>query len=94
MANKYRDYDNYIKEYPDAQGYFGKYGGAYIPPQLENAFKEIMRPMATIAQSAKFITSCAGPQGIPGRPTPVYHCDRDVHYLARPDLPKMGGPQP
>ena len=41
MANKYRDFDNYLKEYPDAQGYFGKYGGAYIPPQLENAFKEI-----------------------------------------------------
>ena len=55
MANKYRDYDNYIKEYPDAQGYFGKYGGAYIPPQLENAFKEINEAYATIAQSAKFI---------------------------------------
>ena len=28
--NKYRDYDNYLKEYPTPDGYFGKYGGVYI----------------------------------------------------------------
>ena len=25
--NKYRDFDNYLKEYPDEKGFFGKYGG-------------------------------------------------------------------
>ena len=25
--NKYRDFDNYLKEYPSEDGYFGKYGG-------------------------------------------------------------------
>ena len=24
IVNKYRDYDNYLKEYPDGRGYFGK----------------------------------------------------------------------
>ena len=32
------DYQRYFKEQPDREGYFGKYGGAYIPPELEAAF--------------------------------------------------------
>ena len=24
------DFDTYFKNYPDAKGYFGKYGGSYI----------------------------------------------------------------
>lgn len=87
MANKYRDYDNYIKEYPDAQGYFGKYGGAYIPPQLENAFKEINEAYATIAQSAKFINELRRiRKEFQGRPTPVYHCERMSNYLGQTQI--------
>jgi tryptophan synthase beta chain len=26
------DFDTYFKNYPDAKGYFGNYGGSYIPP--------------------------------------------------------------
>ena len=87
MANKYRDYDNYIKEYPDAQGYFGKYGGAYIPPQLENAFKEINEAYSTIAQSAKFINELRRiRKEFQGRPTPVYHCERMSNYLGQTQI--------
>ena len=87
MANKYRDYDNYLKEYPDAQGYFGKYGGAYIPPQLENAFKEINEAYATIAQSAKFINELRRiRKEFQGRPTPVYHCERMSNYLGQTQI--------
>lgn len=87
MANKYRDYDNYIKEYPDAQGYFSKYGGAYIPPQLENAFKEINEAYATIAQSAKFINELRRiRKEFQGRPTPVYHCERMSNYLGQTQI--------
>ena len=35
------DYRTYLRRNPDAHGYFGKYGGAYLPPELEPAFKEI-----------------------------------------------------
>ena len=28
--NKYRDYDNYLKEYPSNDGWFGKYGGNFL----------------------------------------------------------------
>lgn len=87
MANKYRDFDNYLKEYPDAQGYFGKYGGAYIPPQLENAFKEINEAYATIAQSAKFINELRRiRKEFQGRPTPVYHCERMSNYLGQTQI--------
>ena len=34
MANKYRDFDDYLQHNPDKNGYFGKYGGAFLPPQL------------------------------------------------------------
>ena len=87
MANKYRDYDNYIKEYPSPLGYFGKYGGAYIPPQLENAFKEINEAYATIAQSAKFINELRRiRKEFQGRPTPVYHCERMSNYLGQTQI--------
>lgn len=35
------DFDTYFRNYPDANGYFGKYGGSYIPPQLQAAMDEI-----------------------------------------------------
>ena len=37
----YKDFTNYVKLYPDENGRFGEYGGAYLPPQLEPVFKEI-----------------------------------------------------
>ena len=50
--NKYRDFDNYLKEYPSQQGYFGKYGGNYLDdPELIKAFFEYAEAYNTIAQS-------------------------------------------
>ena len=39
--NKYRDFDNYLKEYPSEDGWFGKYGGNFLKdPELIKAFNE------------------------------------------------------
>ena len=38
--NKYKDFDNYLKEFPTEDGYFGNYGGAYMSEELLPAFKE------------------------------------------------------
>ena len=38
--NKYKEFDNYLKEFPDEHGYFGEYGGAYLPEELIPAFRE------------------------------------------------------
>ena len=35
------NFDTYFKNYPDANGYYGRFGGAYLPAELEPAFKEI-----------------------------------------------------
>ena len=35
------EFDTYFKNYPDQNGFFGKYGGSYIPPELQVAMNEI-----------------------------------------------------
>ena len=35
------NFDTYLKRYPDQNGYFGKYGGAYVSPELKKAKEEI-----------------------------------------------------
>ena len=45
------DFDTYFRNYPDANGYFGKYGGSYIPPQLQAAMDEITDAYMTICLS-------------------------------------------
>ena len=42
------DFDTYFKSYPDENGFFGKYGGSYIPPELQKAMDEINTAYQTI----------------------------------------------
>ena len=97
--NKYRDFDNYLKEYPTPDGYFGKYGGNYLDdPELIKAFNEYAEGYNTIAQSAQFIAELRRiRRDFQGRPTPVYHCQnlsnllgRTQIYLKREDLNHTG----
>ena len=97
--NKYRDFDNYLKEYPSEDGYFGKYGGNYLQdPELIKAFREYAEGYNTIAQSAQFINELRRiRRDFQGRPTPVYHCQnlsnklgRMQIYLKREDLNHTG----
>ena len=92
------DFRTYHKFYPDNKGYFGKYGGAYLPPELEKPFKEIYDGYLTICKSAKFINELRRiRREFQGRPTPVYHCERLSNalgkvqiYLKREDLNHTG----
>ena len=97
--NKYRDFDNYLKEHPTADGYFGRYGGNYLKdPELIKAFNEYAEGYHTIAQSAQFIAELRRiRRDFQGRPTPVYHCQnlsnalgRTQIYLKREDLNHTG----
>ena len=36
------DFDTYLKEQPDKNGYFGKYGGAYISDELKKAIVDLV----------------------------------------------------
>ncbi|MGI6213777.1 MAG: tryptophan synthase subunit beta [Christensenellales bacterium] len=98
MLEKNIDFAVYRKQVPDKDGYFGTYGGAYIPPQLVPAFKEIATAYATICQSSKFINELRRiRKEFQGRPTPTYHCERLSNsigncqiYLKREDLNHTG----
>ena len=45
------DFETYFKNYPDAEGYFGKYGGAYVSDELKKAMEEISEAYFTICKS-------------------------------------------
>ena len=49
------DFDNYLKEYPNKEGFFGPYGGAFIPEELKAPMAEITEAYFKIAKSRKFI---------------------------------------
>lgn len=93
-----KEYSQYLRNHPDADGFFGKYGGAYIPPQLEGAFKEISDGYHDICQSHRFISELRDiRKHFQGRPTPVYYAERlsrmvgGAHiYLKREDLNHTG----
>lgn len=98
MNNTYKNFEVYNKQLPDKDGYFGKYGGAYLPPELVPAFKEITDAYQTICHSAQFISELRRiRREFQGRPTPLYHCERLSNkfgkcqiYLKREDLNHTG----
>ncbi|MBE6635185.1 MAG: tryptophan synthase subunit beta [Ruminococcaceae bacterium] len=71
------DFDTYFKRYPSADGYFGKYGGSYISPELKAAMDEITDAYFTICKSTKFIGELRRiRREFQGRPTPISHLER------------------
>ncbi len=71
------DFDTYFKNYPDKDGYFGKYGGCYISDDLKNAMAEITEAYFTICKSSKFISDLRRiRKDFQGRPTPISHLER------------------
>ena len=94
----YRDFDNYVKQFPTPDGRFGEYGGQYLPEELIPAFKEIDDAYETICHSAQFISELRRiRREFQGRPTPVYHCERLSRsigkcqiYVKREDLNHTG----
>lgn len=92
------DYKTYLRNYPDKDGRFGKYGGSYLPDELIPAFEEITEAYQTICHSSQFINELRRiRREFQGRPTPIYHCERLSRanggaqiYLKREDLNHTG----
>jgi tryptophan synthase beta chain len=88
----------YLETMPDENGFFGKYGGAFIPPMLEKPFKEIAEAYDKLSKTDEYINELQKiRKHFQGRPTPVYHCENlSKHigggqiYLKREDLNHMG----
>ena len=92
------NFDTYFKNYPNSEGYFGKYGGAYISPELKKAMEEINEAYFTICKSSKFISELRKiRKEFQGRPTPISYLERlstkigNVQlYVKREDLNHTG----
>ncbi len=88
----------YLETVPDENGYFGKYGGSFLPPPLEQPFKEIREAYAELSKSEEYLNELRYiRKHFQGRPTPVYHCKNlskfcggGQIYLKREDLNHMG----
>ena len=92
------NFDTYLKKYPNEEGYFGKYGGAYVSPELKKAMDQINEAYFTICKSAKFISELRRiRKDFQGRPTPISHLERLSNkygnvqlYVKREDLNHTG----
>ena len=89
---------HYLKEHPDSEGYFGEYGGAFLPPQLVDEFAKITDSYMKLKKSHEFIRELRNiRKHYQGRPTPVYHAKRLSEaiggaqiYFKREDLNHTG----
>jgi len=89
--------ENYFKKYPNKEGFFNEYGGAFLPPNLEAEMKKINDAYFSISKSHNFISELRSiRKHYQGRPTPVYFCNRLSEkyggriYLKREDLNHTG----
>ncbi len=88
----------YLESQPDENGYFGKYGGAFIPPPLEGPFADIQKAYEELKNSPKFINELKYVRKhYQGRPTPISfaknlteYCGGAKIYLKREDLNHTG----
>jgi len=88
----------YLDTMPDENGYFGQFGGAFIPPQLEQPFQEIKDAYMRLSKSHHYISELRNiRKHYQGRPTPLYHAKNlsdfiggGQIYLKREDLNHTG----
>jgi len=85
-------------ELPDSKGFFGEYGGCFVPPQLEKILEEITQAYLDIREEKDFIEELADlNRHFTGRPSPVFHAKNlsrkiggaDI-YFKREDLNHTG----
>ena len=81
------DFETYFKNYPDKNGYFGRYGGVYISDELKAPMAEITEAYFTIAKSRRFIAELRRiRKEFQGRPTPITHLERLSNSLGNVQL--------
>ena len=60
----------YLESMPDENGFFGRFGGAFIPPELEEPFREIREAYDKISKSHEFLNELRSiRKHYQGRPT-------------------------
>lgn len=90
--------NSYLNTMPDNNGFFGKFGGAFLPPQLVEPFAQIKKAYEELKYSPAFIEELRYVRKhFQGRPTPIMfaknltnHCGGAKIYLKREDLNHTG----
>lgn len=85
-------------EMPNAEGYFGPYGGQLVPPHLKKAMDDIAVAYEKITKTKEFQDELALLNATyTGRPSPIFHARRLSEklggaqiYLKREDLNHTG----
>lgn len=88
----------YLKQFPDGNGFFGKFGGSFVPENIKKAMDEINVAYDLIAQNSDFIAELRKiRKHFQGRPTPIYFAHNLTKkyggagiYLKREDLNHTG----
>jgi tryptophan synthase beta chain len=83
---------------PNQDGYFGEFGGSFIPPQLQSVMDAVTKEYEQIVQDPAFLAELNDLlTHYVGRPSPVYHAKRLSEavggaqiYLKREDLNHTG----
>jgi tryptophan synthase beta chain len=82
---------------PDDKGFFGEYGGAFIPPELQGVMDEITSEYKKIIEQESFLEELAALyKHYVGRPSPIFHAKNlsrkygSEIYLKREDLNHTG----
>ncbi len=92
------DFETYFKNYPDENGFYGRYGGSYVSDDLKQAMAEITEAYFNICKSSKFVGELRRiRREFQGRPTPISYLERlstslgNVQlYVKREDLNHSG----
>lgn len=93
------DYSTYEQDYPDEKGYYGHFGGSYLPRELEEAFAKVKEAYAKLKKDPSFLSELKEiRRDFQGRPTPLYEAKRLSEayggklriYLKREDLNHTG----
>jgi len=89
--------ENKLTFVPDDNGFFGVYGGAFVPPPLEAPLKALAEAFMQYRDDEIFRAELAKEyKHYSGRPTPLYHAERmSEHFgfkvlLKREDLNHLG----
>ncbi|MDR2900337.1 MAG: tryptophan synthase subunit beta [Treponema sp.] len=88
---------DYFKSFPNNDGFYGEFGGVFVPPVLETEMKKITDAYYSISKSHEFISELRSiRKHFQGRPTPTYFCKNLSNrcggriYLKREDLNHTG----
>lgn len=83
--------------YPDKHGFFGEFGGSFIPPELESVMHEISEAYLSVREDSGFLSELADLfQNYVGRPSPLFEAKRLSSlwgakiFLKREDLNHTG----